>query len=97
VADEVELAERVERADLVVTGEGFLDAQSFDGKVVGGVAALAKAAGVPVVAVAGRVYDGADERIDAVSLVARYGEEKALGDTAGCITDAVSRWLREHM
>ena len=37
VADEVELYDRIEGADLVITGEGFLDAESFDGKVVGGV------------------------------------------------------------
>ena len=42
----------------MITGEGFLDEQSFEGKVVGGVAALAAALGVPVVAIAGQVYDG---------------------------------------
>ena len=47
VADEVELYERLEGADLVVTAEGFLDAQSFEGKVVGGVAELTAQAGVP--------------------------------------------------
>ena len=36
-----ELDERLEGADLVITGEGFLDAQSFEGKVVGGVVGLA--------------------------------------------------------
>src|SRR5215207_835296 len=68
VAEEVGLAEQLESAYLVVTGEGFLDAQSFEGKVVGGVAELAAAAGVPVLAVAGQVYDGADQRIQALSL-----------------------------
>ena len=59
VADEVGLDERIDGADLVITGEGFLDEQSFEGKVVGGVAALAEALGVPVVAIAGQVYDPA--------------------------------------
>jgi glycerate kinase len=94
IADELELAERFEAADLVVTGEGFLDAQSFEGKVVGGVAELAKVAGVPVLAIAGQVYDGAEQRIDTVSLVARYGEERAMADTAACITEAVGDALR---
>jgi glycerate kinase len=53
VAEEVELAARTETADAVITGEGFLDPESFDGKVVGGVAALAARAGRPVVAVVG--------------------------------------------
>ena len=58
VADELELFERIEQADLVVTGEGFIDEQSFDGKVVGGVAEMASSLGVPVLAVAGEVFDG---------------------------------------
>jgi glycerate kinase len=41
-------------ADLVITGEGSLDEQSLNGKAPVGVAAAARAAGVPVVAVAGR-------------------------------------------
>ena len=45
VADELDLAERIEAADLVVTGEGFLDAQSFEGKVVGGVTRAGRAGG----------------------------------------------------
>ena len=39
VADAVGLRERLEGVDLVVTGEGALDASSLDGKVVGGVLA----------------------------------------------------------
>jgi len=96
VAEEVGLAEQLESADLVVTGEGFLDAQSFEGKVVGGVAELAAAAGVPVLAVAGQVYDGADQRIQALSLSACFGEQRARGDTTACITEAVQRWLAAH-
>jgi glycerate kinase len=46
-------ADRVVGADLVVTGEGALDAQSLRGKAPVGVAAAARAADVPVVAVCG--------------------------------------------
>ena len=42
-------------ASLVVTGEGSLDAQTLHGKAPAGVAAAATAAGVPVVAVCGRL------------------------------------------
>ena len=41
VAEHVELDERLAAADVVVTGEGYLDAQSLEGKVVGGVCELA--------------------------------------------------------
>ncbi|MFD6389929.1 glycerate kinase [Nocardia sp. NPDC055029] len=44
----------VDGATLVVTGEGSLDHQSMHGKAPVGVAAAAKAAGVPVVAAVGR-------------------------------------------
>jgi glycerate kinase len=48
-------------AALVVTGEGSFDAQSLAGKAPVGVARRARAAGVPVLVLAGRVeLDGAD-------------------------------------
>jgi glycerate kinase len=58
VATVVRLAERIERADLVVTGEGSFDAQSLRGKVPAGVARLAQAHGVPCVVIAGRADVG---------------------------------------
>ena len=93
VADEVGLLDRMEHADLVLTGEGFLDAESFDGKVVGGVADMAAELSIPVLAVVGRCFDGAEERLDVVSLVERYGEEMAMGDTVHAITAAVAEHL----
>ena len=78
---------------MVVTGEGFLDEQSFEGKVVGGVQELAQAAGVPVLAIAGAVYDGADERIEAISLTEEFGEERSMHDTAACIAEAMRKWF----
>jgi glycerate kinase len=90
VADEVGFDDVLEGADLVITGEGFLDEQSFDGKVVGGVVDRAAAAGVPVLVIAGEVYDDAAERVEAVSLVERFGEERAKGDPLGCIAEVVS-------
>lgn len=48
------LAQRIAGAGLVITGEGSLDDQSLGGKTPLGVAAAARAAGVPVVAVCGR-------------------------------------------
>ncbi|OWY61074.1 hypothetical protein B7486_65760 [cyanobacterium TDX16] len=93
VADELELDELLEGADLVITGEGFLDEESFEGKVVGGVVERAAAADVPVLAVVGQVLDGMDERIEAISLVERYGETRAKAETTQCITEAVQQRL----
>ena len=94
VADEVGLYEQVVDADLVVTGEGFIDAQSFEGKVVGGVAALAAELDVPVLAVAGQVFDGVGDRIETVSLVERFGDERARRDVTGCVKTVVAERLQ---
>jgi glycerate kinase len=93
VADEVDLWGKVEGADLVVTGEGFLDAQSFEGKVVGGVVAMASEAGVPVVAIAGDVFDDADRRVETVCLVGRFGQDRAVSATARCVEEVVAELL----
>lgn len=50
--------------DLVLTGEGRLDAQSLRGKVVIGVARRAAAQGVPVVAVVGDIAQGSEKAYD---------------------------------
>lgn len=93
VADEVDLYGHIEGADLVITAEGFLDAQSFEGKVVGGVTSLAEQVGVAVVAIVGEVFDGMEERIEVVSLVHRFGEQRARTDTAACIEEVASDLL----
>lgn len=49
----VGFSELLQRADLVLTGEGKIDDQTARGKVVAGVAASAKAAGIPVFAFGG--------------------------------------------
>jgi glycerate kinase len=54
VLDLVDFRAALPGADLVVTGEGSLDEQTLHGKAPAGVAAAARAADVPVVAVAGR-------------------------------------------
>lgn len=55
-----DLAGAVRGADLVLTGEGSVDAQTLDGKTPAGVARVAAAAGVPCVVLAGRVVADAD-------------------------------------
>lgn len=47
--------------DMVFTGEGKIDSQSARGKVVSGVAARCRKAGVPVVAVVGQIDQGFEE------------------------------------
>ena len=55
VAEAVELERSLRTADVVVTGEGRLDAQSLRGKVTAGVARCARKTGTPAVVLAGIV------------------------------------------
>lgn len=95
VADAVDLVERVEKADLVLTGEGYLDEQSFEGKAVGGVLDVAADAGVPAAVVAGDVLPGlrTPDGVTVVSLVGRFGEDRARSEAAGCIETVVADLL----
>jgi glycerate kinase len=95
IADAAGLDEALGEAQLVVTGEGLLDATSFEGKVVGGVARRATEHGVPVLAICGDVAPGARDRITAVSLVERYGSERAWREAAACLADATWSTLDE--
>ena len=98
VADALALPERIAGAGLVVTGEGTLDAESFEGKAVGGVVDLASEAGVAVLIVAGDVEAGElpqlPNSVTVVSLVARFGRDRAMTDTAGCVAQVVETALR---
>ena len=96
VADELDLYDAVAAADFVVTGEGFLDEQSFRGKVVGGVQAIAKRAGKPVVAIVGDAEPEVADRIEHISLVEAYGRDRAMHETRTCIEDAALTLVRRH-
>lgn len=88
VAELTEFDEVLRGVDAVVTGEGFLDEESFDGKVVGGVLEAAQHVGIPVVAVVGEAFDGAAQRIPTLSLVRTHGRELALADAGGCLFES---------
>lgn len=61
VINAVHLPERVQKADLVITGEGRLDFQTGFGKVPQGVAQVAKHHSKPVIALAGQLGEGAEQ------------------------------------
>ena len=82
IAELVHLEELVAGADLVLTGEGALDASTSAGKAPGLVISAARSAGVPVVLVSGRAAPGVT----------------SLQDLAGSASEAMAdpgRWLRE--
>lgn len=104
VAEAVGLEAAVAGADLVLTGEGSIDAQTFAGKAPAGVAAIAARHGVPVLAFAGRVGPGAEQLLargsgevvaitpDSTPLESALREGPANLERA--VADALSRWKR---
>ena len=94
VADELDLYDRVANAELIITGEGFLDEQSFHGKVVGGMQAMAQRAQRPITAIVGDADPDVADRIEHVSLVAAFGRDKAMAETQMCIEQAALQLLR---
>jgi glycerate kinase len=88
VLELVGFQDRLAGVDLVVTGEGALDEQTLHGKAVAGVAAAARAAGVPVVAVCGTNRLD-DERLRAAGIDAAYALTDLEPDVSRCIADPV--------
>ncbi len=79
-------AAALDGADLVVTGEGSLDDQTLHGKAPAGVAAAARRAGIPVVAVAGRNLLSDGQLADA-GVRAAYALVDVEPDVRRCIED----------
>nr|WP_155073965.1 glycerate kinase [Streptomyces taklimakanensis] len=79
--------EAVARADLVITGEGSLDAQTLHGKAPAGVAAAARRAGRRTVAVCGRL-EVDREALRKVGIEAAYALTDLEPDPAVCMAQA---------
>ncbi|MEZ2372389.1 glycerate kinase [Arthrobacter sp. RCC_34] len=87
VLDFTGLAEKLDGATLVITGEGSLDEQSLGGKTPMGVADAARAAGVPIVAVCGRTTL-TDAQISTSGIQTVYSLTSIEEDVEKCITQA---------
>lgn len=99
IAAAVNLRAALGRADLVLTGEGSLDEQSLAGKAPIGVSRMAAEAGVPCLAIAGRVALEPSRLAevgvsDAIDLVSEFGERRALAEPAAVVADAAAALLR---
>ncbi|MEU9367301.1 glycerate kinase [Streptomyces avermitilis] len=85
--DVLGFAPALDRATLVITGEGSLDEQTLHGKAPAGVAAAARAAGKEVVAVCGRLALPPQE-LGRAGIRRAYPLTEAEPDIAKCIADA---------
>jgi len=96
VAGMTGLSRRLARADLAVTGEGHLDPPSFEGKVPGGVLALA-AGRCPVLCIVGaadqELLRAPPPGLEIISLTARFGGRRAHHETCALITEVTREAL----
>jgi glycerate kinase len=90
-------------ADLVLTAEGMLDAQSSVGKVPGEIGALAERHGVPVFAIGGGVAEGAEALhlcgVSAIFALPRGAEplEEAIRETPERLAHATEQAVRAFL
>ncbi|MGZ0198664.1 glycerate kinase [Streptomyces sp. RM1] len=85
--DVLGFAPALERASLVITGEGSLDEQTLHGKAPAGVAAAARAAGKEVVAVCGRLALS-EPLLRGAGIGRAYPLTSVEPDVARCVADA---------
>ncbi|GHD23031.1 glycerate kinase [Streptomyces galbus] len=85
--DVLGFAPALDRAELVITGEGSLDRQTLHGKAPAGVATAARAAGKEVVAVCGRLALPPEE-LGRAGIRRAYPLTDAEPDVARCIAEA---------
>ena len=100
VLEAVGLGERLDGADLVITGEGQFDRSTIFNKAPVGVAKLAKERGVPVIGIAGALAEGFsevhDHGIDAVFTLVNGPTtlEKAIESTRALVASTTEEVLR---
>lgn len=87
--DVLGFAAALARADLVITGEGSLDEQTLHGKAPAGVARAARARGIPVFAVCGRLAL-TPEALAAAGITRAYPLTALEPDPARCLTHAAA-------
>jgi glycerate 2-kinase len=100
VSETTRLAEAMEGADLVFTGEGQVDHQTAQGKTPCGVAKLAQQRGIPVIVLAGSIGTGIEalykHGVTAVASIINKPMtlEQAMAQTAGLLEQAAEQLTR---
>lgn len=100
VSETTRLAEAMEGADLVFTGEGQVDHQTAQGKTPCGVAKLAHQRGIPVIVLAGSIGTGIEalykHGVTAVASIINKPMtlEQAMAQTAGLLEQAAEQLTR---
>jgi glycerate kinase len=101
VLEAVRFSTRVRNADLCLTGEGCLDAQSLAGKACIGVARIAAKHDVTTVALVGRIGPGASGSLDAgiteyIAIGAGLAAAESMRRAAALLTSAAAEVTRKY-
>lgn len=92
----------LQNIDLVLTGEGCMNAQTATGKAPAAVAAAAASAGIECIGIGGRLEAGADDLLADGTFVAldsladRCGLERAMHEPASCLRESAKAMLQQH-
>ncbi len=93
VADERNIAAQLDAVDLIVTGEGLVDEASYEGKVVGGLVAMAHERNLPILVIGGDVDIAVADVAPMVNLTQRFGHQRSMTDTTSCVREIVAEHL----
>lgn len=95
VSEALDLTSRLSDSDLVITGEGRLDAGSLHGKVPAGILRLARELSVPTVIACGQAEPGLGlTGVTVVSMADRFGAEMALSDARRSLVNVAEELAR---
>jgi glycerate kinase len=103
ISEAVALRDKMDGADLVITGEGRIDGQTVKGKTPIGVARVAKTREIPVLAVAGSIGSGAElvyeQGIDGMSAIVDQPMvlEEAIASAGKLVSLATERIFRTFL
>ena len=64
ILDLIDFDNLIKNADMIFTGEGQIDSQSLNGKVVIGISKRAKKQNIPVIVITGSIGEGAEKAYD---------------------------------
>jgi glycerate kinase len=103
VMDIIRFEDHLKNTDLIITGEGLIDGQSFQGKVLDGITKLTNKYKIPVMAVCGDLKLSTRELKnhgikEALSLVNYFGSfEQAINNTRTGITELIKILLKNYI
>ena len=100
IMEALQLEAHIKNSDLVITGEGKIDRQTLNGKVIMGIAKVAKKHRVPVIAITGKIGNDIDEiyKLGVTSIFSIVDQpmtlQESIGNTDYLIQSAVKNIFR---